>query len=176
LRLQAGLEHYWVQCPACAQTFVPQQLPFRLPRAGEAGRIEDNNGEPAAWLGMTPLLGLDANREDEDDGIWHGLLPNFRRDCEPHRALWITLCGTSSLVLGSMGMVLCGVPGLLGLPLGVAAWLMGDHDLKQMRWGLMDPRGFRQTRRGRENGLLGAILSAVFLVGYVVVILALQPF
>src|SRR6266566_1900678 len=89
LRLQAGLEHYWMQCPACAGIFVPQQLPFRLPVAGEFGRAEANNEEATAEMAWAHSPALDVNQEDKDGGVWRKSFPNLRRDCEPHRALWI---------------------------------------------------------------------------------------
>jgi hypothetical protein len=113
----------------------------------------------------TFLLDYGAEPEEESK-TWNDAIPNLRRDCEPHRALWISLFGTSSLVLGSMALLLCGVPALAGIPLGIAAWLMGNHDLKQMRQGLMDPEGFFKTQRGRESGILGVVLGGAFLAGY----------
>jgi hypothetical protein len=149
-----------MQCPACAGTFVPQQLPFRVPTAAEGADVE-GHGE---------------DQEGEEEGGWHGSFSNLRRDCEPHRAMWIALLANCSLVLGSMAVILCGMPGLLGLPLGVVAWLMGNHDLEQMRQGRMDPRGLLKTQRGRESGIAGVVLSAVSLAFYTLFILAMHPF
>jgi hypothetical protein len=170
LLLPPVFEEFWVQCPACAKTFVPGQLPPPKPGTGEAALA------PAGPEPMTAYPALVADPGDEAEGIGRESFVNLRRDCEPHRGLLISLLGNASLVLGSMAMILCGVPGLLGLPLGVAAWLMGNHDLDLMRRGLMDPDGFTRTRLGRECGILGVVLSAVFLAGYVLFFLALHPF
>jgi hypothetical protein len=170
LLLPPVFEEFWVQCPACAKTFVPGQLP----------PSEANTQEPALAAdgpkAMSAYPALVADPGDEEEGIWRESFVNPRRDCEPHRGLLISVLGNASLIMGSMAMILCGVPGLLGLPLGVAAWLMGNHDLKLMHRGLMDPDGFRKTRDGRESGILGVMLSAVFLAGYALFLLALHPF
>lgn len=46
---------------------------------------------------------------------------------KPHRGVLI-------LVLGILGLVIC-------QPVGIAAWLMGSNDLKEMDSGAMDPEG-----------------------------------
>jgi hypothetical protein len=162
-----------MQCPACARIFNPQQLPFRLPSGWEVDRGEAGKEEMAEGPGWTFSSPPDLDFQYEEEGGWRGLETNLRRDCEPHRAMWIVLLGNSSLVLASMAMLLFGVPGLVGLPLGIIAWSMGNHDLEHMRRGLMDPQGFINTRRGRESGILGAFLSATFLAGYGLLFLAM---
>lgn len=66
---------------------------------------------------------------------------------KPHR-------GTLILVLGILGLVLCG-------PLGIAAWVMGQGDLKEMDAGLMDPSGRSLTNAGRICGIIATILFAL---------------
>jgi hypothetical protein len=75
---------------------------------------------------------------------------------KPHR-------GTTILVLGILGLVICG-------PLGIAAWIMGNGDLKEMDAGTMDPSGRGNTNAGRICGMiatilmiLGAVLAVAFL-------------
>ena len=76
---------------------------------------------------------------------------------KPHR-------GTLILVLGILGLVICG-------PLGIAAWIMGSGDLKQMAAGTMDPSGRSTTQAGKICGIiatilliLGVIVGVLFLV------------
>ena len=69
---------------------------------------------------------------------------------KPHR-------GTLVLVLGILGLVVCG-------PLGTAAWIMGNTDLKEMTAGLMDPSGRGNTNAGRICGMIATILMAIGLV------------
>ena len=72
---------------------------------------------------------------------------------KPHR-------GTLILVLGILGLVVCG-------PLGIAAWIMGSTDLKEMDAGTMDPSGRGQTQAGKICGIIATVLLIVGLVAFV---------
>jgi hypothetical protein len=63
---------------------------------------------------------------------------------KPHRA------GTI-LALGIIGLFVCG-------PLCIAAWVMGDSDLREMDAGIMDNSGRSSTSSGRSLGILGTVL------------------
>jgi hypothetical protein len=67
---------------------------------------------------------------------------------KPHR-------GTLILVLGILGLVLCGI--FTAIP----AWVMASSDLKQMDAGTMDPSGRSLTSAGRILGIIGTILGAL---------------
>ena len=69
---------------------------------------------------------------------------------KPHRATLI-------LVLGILGLVICG-------PLGIAAWIMGNGDLKEMDAGAMDPAGRSTTNAGRICGIIATILMILVVV------------
>jgi hypothetical protein len=75
---------------------------------------------------------------------------------KPHR-------GTLILVLGILGLVICG-------PCGIAAWIMGNGDLKEIDAGTMDPAGRGMTNAGRICGMIATIL---LILGAVVFIAAL---
>jgi hypothetical protein len=94
----------------------------------------------------------------------------MRRDCEPHRGHLVDYLGGASLVLGAFTLCI-GLPGFVGLPLGLAAYVMAYRDLARMRAGLMDRRGEKRTRRGGDNGLIGALLSLLFLAAWAVLVL-----
>ena len=72
---------------------------------------------------------------------------------KPHR-------GTLILVLGILGLVVCG-------PLGIAAWIMGNGDLREMAEGRMDPAGQGMTQAGKICGIIGIVLNVIGLIGYV---------
>jgi len=63
---------------------------------------------------------------------------------KPHR-------GTLILVLGILGLVVCG-------PLGIVAWILGSGDLKEMDAGAMDPAGRGPTQAGRICGIIATVL------------------
>jgi hypothetical protein len=69
---------------------------------------------------------------------------------KPHR-------GTLVLVLGILGLVLCG-------PLGIAAWALGASDLKEMDAGVMDPSGRGPTQAGKICGMIASILMIIGVV------------
>ena len=66
---------------------------------------------------------------------------------KPHR-------GTLILVLGILSLVICG-------PLGIAAWIMGSGDLKEMDASTMDPSGRGNTQAGKICGIIGTILMII---------------
>jgi len=106
-----------------------------------------------------------SERSDEDEELpWEGR-GRMRLDCEPHRAGLVRLLGAASLVLGVLA-VCGGVAGLVGLPLGIAAWTMARADLAKMQAGLMDRRGERRTRLGGDNAVFGILLSLLCLAFY----------
>jgi len=69
---------------------------------------------------------------------------------QPHRATLI-------VVLGILALVGC-------LPLGIAAWIMGNRDLARVRAGTMDPSGASTTNVGVILGIVGVCLGAVMLI------------
>lgn len=68
---------------------------------------------------------------------------------KPHRATMI-------LVFGILGFF-CG-------PFGIAAWIMGSADLKEIAAGAMDPAGKDMTNIGRILGIVTTILMALGLL------------
>ena len=69
---------------------------------------------------------------------------------KPHR-------GTLILVLGILSLVLCA-------PVGIAAWIMGGSDLKEMAAGTMDPTGRDTTKAGKICGMIGVALMVIGMV------------
>ncbi len=69
---------------------------------------------------------------------------------KPHRATLI-------MVFGIISIVICG-------PLGIAAWIMGNGDLKEMDAGAMDPSGRSNTNAGRICGIIGTILFGIGII------------
>jgi hypothetical protein len=104
-------------------------------------------------------------RSDEDRELPWERRGAMRLDCEPHRGGLVRLLGAAGLALGALAS--CGgVTGLIGLPMGLTAWLMARDDLARMRAGVMDRRGERLTRQGADTGFVGAVLSLFFVACY----------
>jgi len=75
---------------------------------------------------------------------------------QPHR-------GTTILVLGILGLVVCPICGII-------AWIMGNGDIKKIEAGQMDPEGLGQTKAGKICGIIATILAILFTVIYGIVV------
>lgn len=64
-----------------------------------------------------------------------------------------------------------GILGLALAPIGVAAWIIGARDLREMRAGRLDPRGMGATHAGHLMGLVGTVvwIAVTMIVGIVAV-------
>jgi hypothetical protein len=81
---------------------------------------------------------------------------------KPHR-------GTLILVFGILSLLVCA-------PLGIAAWVMGSGDLKEMDTGTMDPAGRSSTQAGKICGIIGTVFMALSMLIAAVVLLAFFVF
>jgi hypothetical protein len=75
----------------------------------------------------------------------------------PHRGVLI-------LVFGILGMMMCGA-------FGIAAWMMGKGDMKEINAGRMDPEGRSLTQVGYILGIVGMVifcLQLLFIVAYII--------
>lgn len=85
-----------------------------------------------------------------------------------HRGGLILTLGILSIVFPVLGWLVCcccplipGGTGLIGVGLGLPAFLMGKRDLAFMREGRMDPSGQGMTNGGMICGLIGLILGGL---------------
>ena len=70
-----------------------------------------------------------------------------QQNLAPHR-------GTTVLVLGILGLVVCVICGII-------AWVMGKNDLKEIDAGRMDPTGRGVTNAVRICGMISTIFAIV---------------
>jgi hypothetical protein len=107
-------------------------------------------------LNRCPFCGEGLRRPPRDEQSWDSPFrpQGYRRDWEPHR-------GTLVLVLGtvSIGMAMVFTP--LALPFGVAAWILGQSDLRKMKRNDMDPAGKGNTEAGWICGIIGTCLGLI---------------
>lgn len=64
---------------------------------------------------------------------------------------------TTILVLGILSIVCCGL-------LGIAAWIMGNNELKAIDEGRRPPENRGNANAGRICGIVGVALSAVGII------------
>src|SRR5262245_42644245 len=121
--------------PASRQTASP------CPRCGNALPRKDPH---------CPRCGWEPEGENRTGPAFDRYQP--RRDLEPHRGGLVLTLGVLSVRLLPF-CVLCPVSFVLGL----AAWIMGRHDLEKMEANVMDPAGMANTRGGRVCGILGTL-------------------
>lgn len=74
---------------------------------------------------------------------------------QPHHA-------TAVLVMGIASIFTAGTI-IIGMVLGIIAWIVGGQDLQGMDRGHVDPRGRGSVNTGRVCGLIGAILSGMMI-------------
>jgi len=75
---------------------------------------------------------------------------------QPHR-------GTLILILGIASFFCCPL-------IGIAAWVMGNSDLKAMAEGRMDPAGEGLTKAGKIIGIVTLALGVLAAIGYGILI------
>jgi hypothetical protein len=96
------------------------------------------------------------DRFDDDDDR-----PEYRSDLMAHR-------GGLILAFGIIAIVSFFFCFLLGLPLGILAWIWGSKDLKAMDAGEMDPEGRGMTLAGMITGIIGTIMNILMTLGMVI--------
>jgi hypothetical protein len=83
---------------------------------------------------------------------------------KPHRGVII-------LVFGILGFVVCPF-------FGIAAWVMGDTDLAEIKGGRMDPAGRDLTKAGRICGMVATgflIFQVLIMVIFFSAMIATRP-
>lgn len=85
--------------------------------------------------------------------------PSEGQYLKPHR-------GTTVLVLGILGIVVCFICGII-------AWVMGNNDLREMAAGTMDRTGEELTKAGKICGMIGTILAIVGLSIWLLMVLGM---
>jgi predicted Zn finger-like uncharacterized protein len=112
-----------------------------------------------------PLLRSYRRDDDEDDEDDYGRRRPARRDCEPHRGGVVLTLGIISVAL--LALFFCFIFPPIGLGCGIAAWWLGQVDMRKFRNGTMDPDGEGTTKAGWICGIIGTLLNAIVLLGCV---------
>ena len=107
-------------------------MPLDKPPPREEGQRDDD------YRGQ----GFDDHDDYDDFDDQHR---QMRRDMLPHRGGLILGLGIVSVIAGVLAIGCPFLP-LVSIPLGLAAWLMGQGDLRKMRNGEMDPDALGKLR------------------------------
>lgn len=106
------------------------------------------------------------NQSDEEefhDRPWEES-GRVRRDCEPHRAEFLSLLGVVALLLSALAMLVWPLI-ILALPLCITLFVLTTSDLQQIDAGLVDPLGRQGTRDARLWAIAGMVLNIGGLLG-----------
>jgi hypothetical protein len=140
--------------PPAGRAALPAAPSSRRPEPGPPGRPDE--ADPRS---------RDYPDDDEDHPIRRGRYSGGypRRDGEPHRGVLILVLGIVSLAAMFLnGCYLLGV--LIGLPLGITAWVLGNGDLRKIKNREMDEEGLGMTQAGWICGMIGVILHSLVLL------------
>jgi len=147
----------------------PPPPPPRDRPAGEGLRSCPRCGEEVGRNAVRCVycnLRLDDDNDDYRPPLVYYGEPEQRRDVEPHRGGLVLTLGILSIVAAaSILTTILAFLTFLGLPLGIAAWVMGHRDLRKMRDGVMDVRGRGSTQAGWICGIIGTVLNALGVIG-----------
>ena len=153
-----------VQCPECKHTFIATAPDSEDP--ADKTKVSTKSSPPPlktpAWDKKAEDDDRDADKkkrrdDDEDDDDDDEDRPRRRSGRRSSRGGFAPHRGGMILALGIIGIVAF-------QPLGIAAWIMGNTDLKEIRAGRMDPDGEGLTNAGRICGMIATILMIVSLV------------
>lgn len=158
-----------VKCASCLATFdtaaspvAPWEIiPAELEPCPACGKRISMDAESC------PACGALFEIEEEDRPWEHPA--GMRLDCEPHRGTLIMLLGLFSLIL-LPGCCCYSIPNLIGIGLGITAWILGTSDLRKIRAKEMDWRGEGTTQAGKICGIVGTFLNIAVIVVWVVFI------
>lgn len=146
LRVPEELAGHLVKCPGCGQTFTASFAPAGSEEAAKPA------APPLPPAAVAPEPAKPQAARPPEPPPWESGYPGqaYRRDLEAHRGALILTFGILSLVLG-----------LLGAPFGIAAWIMGQGDLRKMREHQMDPSGMGITQAGWICGIIGTLMQTL---------------
>lgn len=158
-----------VSCPECGKQVTVEDDRADVPArcAACAGRYSAETQPPAPLRQQAPRR-PDDDYDDEDDEY-----PERRRrpSGAPHRGGLVMAFGIISVVLfmSSIGAAVAvgafaSPLSIVGLVLGILAWIWGGADIAKMRAGAMDERGLGNTQAGYYCGIVGTILNALGLL------------
>jgi len=71
---------------------------------------------------------------------------------------------TISLILGILSVVTCICYGVIGLPLGIIAFVLGNKALKVYHENPKDYKGSGNANAGKALGVVGIILNLIFII------------
>jgi DNA-directed RNA polymerase subunit RPC12/RpoP len=138
------------RCPACQAIVIIQSTDLT-----DVGNLQNNETE-LRFLHPESAVSPERPSATKPNPYSIGSYPTSRQQSAPHR-------GGLILTLG----ILAFTCNLFLIP-GIAAWVMGSSDLKQMKAGLMAREGETMTMIGMVLGIISVVFPLIMIVFYVV--------
>lgn len=82
---------------------------------------------------------------------------------------------TPALVLGILALPACCFYGIFGLIFGIIAWVLGANDVKKylLNPSMYTESSYKNAKAGKICGMIATILSALFIVFFVLIIVGI---
>lgn len=165
LKIPDGLIGKTVRCSDCASTFLAAKAPPAPPPPPAPAPAGDEFDEQP--VRREPLPGYQQPR--------NGMLLTFGilsisfavvAGLTDTAAVGFSACLVCCPVLPVSWVIalFAAVFSLIGLAMGIMAWIMGSADLKKMAVGSIDPAGRGGTKGGMICGIVGTALNAIALL------------
>lgn len=162
--LRTGDDKAGVQanCPDCGERVTVPATRSDVWLADSPGRENSSastGDSPPPKMTRCPMCGEEIPASEKRCGYCGEELDQAfatARRVAPHR-------GGLILALGILGWVVC-------FPFGIAAWVMGHNDLREMAAGRMDPQGEGLTRAGKIVGAIQCCLILVAIPIYLLIV------
>lgn len=154
LKIPDDLVGKTVRCSDCAGTFLAEKPRSAAPVPPLPALRDEFEGRPSRRPSALGANGMMPHRG--------GLVMTFGIIA----AVMVLLSG--GVYVGGMALgpvALGGIPvAVIGLVLGILAWIWGARDLALMKANIMDPSGHGMTMAGYICGIVGTILNAIGLI------------
>lgn len=150
-------------CPYCGNTQVP--APTGPAAGGAAGGYTPQPQSAQPPQQPPPLSG-----QVHSGGPGPGFNAQPSGGGPSQRATMSMVMGIASIVLSLLGCCCYGIPSLVGVGLGIAAFVTGKNELEDIAGGFASPLGESQANTGKLTGMIGAGLGVVMFLLVIVLL------
>ena len=147
-------------CPYCGNTQAP------APTGPAAGSAPGGYTPPQPQQTSQPPLSGPVH----SGGSGPGYNAQPSGGAASQRATMSMVMGIASIVLSLLGCCCYGIPSLVGVGLGIAAFVTGKNELEDIAGGFASPLGESQANTGKLTGMIGAGLGVVMFLLVIVLL------